>query len=96
MKRNWTEDEMSAHWSLRPSERDLITSKQGSTRLGFALLLKFFQSEGRFPTYAKEIPKSIIQFMVRQVGGSLKSWNAYPWEGVTIKRHRIEIREWCQ
>lgn len=94
MKRNWTEDELSAHWSLLPSERELITGKHQITRLRFALFLKFFQSEGRFPTSAKEIPKSVIQFMARQVGGSFKDWNTSPWNGATMKRHRAEIREW--
>ncbi|MFB7189372.1 hypothetical protein ACFC0C_28095 [Streptomyces sp. NPDC056178] len=33
-----------------------VRNKPGTTRLGFALLLKFFEVEARFPESAKEVP----------------------------------------
>ena len=39
---------------------DLIANKAGVTRLGFALLLKFYQIEGRFPTYREEVPQAAV------------------------------------
>jgi len=95
MKRNWTERELSDHWSLSSTERDLLDFKHGTTRLGFALLLKFFQIEGRFPTSSKEIPRAVVPFVANQTGGRPQDLDVYPWEGATIKRHRAEIRDWC-
>ena len=49
MKRDWNADELVEHWTLPPGEKALLANKTGPTRLGFAVLLKFFQHEGRFP-----------------------------------------------
>jgi DNA-binding CsgD family transcriptional regulator len=35
-------DELAGHWTLLKDERELIAGKRGATRLGFALLLKFY------------------------------------------------------
>jgi hypothetical protein len=43
MKRDWSADELAEHWTLLPSEQALLSNKSGATRLGFAVLLKFFQ-----------------------------------------------------
>src|ERR1039457_5815291 len=42
LKSDWTADELILHWTLQPDERPLLGNKTGATRLGFALLLKFF------------------------------------------------------
>jgi hypothetical protein len=42
MKHEWTDLEF-ADWTLLPSEAALLANKTGPTRLGFAVLLKFFQ-----------------------------------------------------
>jgi hypothetical protein len=42
-------DELVEHWTLLDDERELIAGKRGPTRLGFALLLKFYSRHGRFP-----------------------------------------------
>lgn len=78
MKRNWTERELSDHWSLSSREWALLFSKHETTRLGFALLLKFLQVEGRFPNSSREIPKVVIPYMVNQVGGTPDDLNSYP------------------
>ena len=51
MKRQWTPDELAEHWTLHPHDLDLLANKSGPTRLGFALLLKYFQQEGRCPPH---------------------------------------------
>jgi hypothetical protein len=43
-------DELVGHWTLLEDERELVAGKQGPTRLGFALLLKFYTRAGRFPS----------------------------------------------
>ena len=48
MKREWTDLEFT-DWILLPSEAALLANKTGPTRLGFAVLLKFFQYAARFP-----------------------------------------------
>ena len=43
MKRKWDNHELIEHWTLEDEDRRLIRPKRGINRLGFALLLKFFQ-----------------------------------------------------
>lgn len=40
MKRQWRRDELADHWTFGPKELELLANKSGSTRLGFAVLLK--------------------------------------------------------
>ena len=49
MRPEWEPDELIACWTLVEADRDLVANKSGATRLGFALLLKFFELEARFP-----------------------------------------------
>src|SRR5436190_22268999 len=49
MKRLWSGDDLVAHFTLLSQDRELLQNKTGPTRLGFAVLLKCFQQEGRFP-----------------------------------------------
>lgn len=49
MKRLWSDEDLVAHFTLLPQDRQLLQNKTGATRLGFAVLLKCFQQEGRFP-----------------------------------------------
>jgi hypothetical protein len=43
MKQNWELEELIEHWMLLPDELVLLGNKTGATRLGFAVLLKYFQ-----------------------------------------------------
>ena len=47
MRREWEPEELIASWTLIEPDWELIGSKPGATRLGFAALLKFFEIEGR-------------------------------------------------
>ncbi len=49
MRREWEPEDLVACWTLIQADRELIANKSGATRLGFALLLKYFELEGRFP-----------------------------------------------
>jgi hypothetical protein len=49
MRRKWDPDDLIACWTLGDSDGALIANKAGATRLGFALLLKFFELDARFP-----------------------------------------------
>jgi hypothetical protein len=92
MKRHWTHDELEAEWRVWPDEDLLIKDKRGSTRIGFAVLLKFFQHEGRFPSDPKEVPSEIVTYLAGQVGVEAEAWATYPWEGRSVEYHRASIR----
>ncbi len=49
MKRQWHADELAAHFSMTPGEHDLVAGngRKDPNRLGFAVLLKFFQFVAR-------------------------------------------------
>jgi hypothetical protein len=60
MKRNWEVAELAQHFNLNFDEFALLANKTGPTRLGFAVLLKFFAAEGRFPNAKNEVPRSVV------------------------------------
>jgi Domain of unknown function (DUF4158) len=69
-----------------------LANKTGPTRLGFALLLKFFDLEGRFPVDAGELPTPAIAYMAGLVGVAATELGRYGWSGRTIEYHRAQIR----
>ena len=50
-------------WTLLPDETKLLRNKTGPTRLGFAVMLKAFQHEMRFPYNAHEVPDPVIDYV---------------------------------
>lgn len=97
MKRQWTQEELLTHFTLSPHELDLIgDSKADHTLLGFAVLLKYFHYEGRFPSHKQEVPSLIIAHLAQQLGIVPEKILAYDWEGRTIKAHRAAIRTFLQ
>src|SRR5438876_3173421 len=93
MKRQWANEELVEHWSLDVEDRALLGNKTGATRLGFAVLLKFFRQEGRFPQYKHEVPGIVITYLATQVGVAPEAYLQYAWQGRTIEYHRPQIRE---
>ncbi len=55
-------------WTLRAADRALLGNKTGVTRLGFAVLLKLFQAEGRFPRRPEDVPAAAVEAIAAQVG----------------------------
>lgn len=68
-------------------------NKTGATRLGFGLLLKFFEQEGRFPRHVGELPKAAVDYMAGQVKVDPALLAEYDWSGRSIERHRAQVRE---
>jgi hypothetical protein len=93
MKRQWENEELIEHWMLTAWDLAQLGNKSGATRLGFAVLLKFFQREARFPTYKNDIPGVVIAFVATQVSVAPEAYLQYDWQGRTIKDHRAEIRK---
>ncbi|ESA34091.1 transposase [Leptolyngbya sp. Heron Island J] len=93
MKRKWENDELVEHWTIDEDDRVLISNKRGANRLGFALLLKFFQLKGYFPEKKHEIPKVVRLFVAEQLDLDESLYQSYNWEGRALKYHRVEIRK---
>jgi TnpA family transposase len=93
MKRNWLPEELIEQWILLPPELELVGHKTGPTRLGFALLLKFFQREARFPEAKNEIPRVVVAYVAKQVNVAPEEYLRYDWRGRMITYHRTQIRE---
>jgi hypothetical protein len=62
----WEIDELIGSWTLIGADWQLVGNKTGATRLGFALILKFYEIEGRFPACPEEVPQR-PQFDLRTV-----------------------------
>ncbi|WP_094191761.1 DUF4158 domain-containing protein [Streptomyces katrae] len=46
-----------------------MRNKSAKNRLGFALLLKFFEIEARFPEGPGEVPTAAVEYAAQQVNG---------------------------
>ena len=82
-------------WLLQPEEMKLLANRTVGSRLGFAVLLKFFQAKSRFPEHRREVPLDGIRLVAEQLGVGEDIWSDLDWEGRTFKRHRTEIRSHC-
>jgi TnpA family transposase len=92
MRREWTPEDLVASWTLVEDDWRLVSNKTGATRLGFALLLKFFELEGRFPRHATELPRQAVDYLAQQLRVAPDLLASYAWTGRTIEYHRAQIR----
>jgi TnpA family transposase len=86
-------DDLVAGWTLVAADWVLIGNKTGATRLGFALVLKFFEREARFPTGPSEFSDVVVGFVARQVRVDAGELAAYGWGERSGRAHRSQIRE---
>ena len=93
MKRKWENHELVEHWTINEEDQHLVDKKRGVNRLGFALLLKFFQLKGRFPEKPSEIPRVVRAFVAEQLGLDDSCYEEYNWVSRASKYHRVEIRK---
>ena len=71
----------------------MLAGKRGPTRLGFAVLVRFFAREGRFPEPAEEIDADAVACVARQAGISAAEYARYAHSGRTYEYHRAQIRD---
>jgi hypothetical protein len=90
--REWEPEDLIASWTLLDDDWRLVGNKTGETRLGFAVILKFFAIEARFPRHAGEVPKAAVDYVAAQVRVDPVLWAGYDWSGRSIERHRARIR----
>lgn len=57
MRCEWELEDLIECWTLDEAELGLLANKSGATRLGFALMLKFFEQEARFPR-REDVPRA--------------------------------------
>jgi hypothetical protein len=89
----WEPDELIGTWTLVESNWDLIANKAGVTRLGFAVMLKFYEIEGRFPAYPEEVPPDVVRYLGSLVKVDPALFAKYSLSGRSIKYHRSQIRK---
>jgi Domain of unknown function (DUF4158) len=65
MRQNFTPQELAEHFTLLPVEQELLANKTGANRLGFVVLLKYFQWEGRFPEHVQDVPRAVVDHIAR-------------------------------
>lgn len=88
----WTIDDLIDHWTLLPSEREQLANKTGATRLGFAVMLKAFALEGRFPSTIHDIAPAVVAYLAKQVDIAPDLYQHYDWRGRSSSNHRAQIR----
>jgi len=92
VKREWELEELIECWTLDKEELALLANKSGATRLGFGLMLKFFELEARFPR-REDVPRAAVEFMAGQVKVDAAFFASYDWSGRTIEYHRAQVRK---
>jgi TnpA family transposase len=94
MKRNWEVKELIEYWTLLPSELALLGNKTGATRLGFAVSLKYFQLETKFPAKKPDISFPVLSHLAAQVNVPSEEYQEYDWHTRSSRYHRHQIREY--
>ncbi|MDQ6804867.1 MAG: DUF4158 domain-containing protein [Actinomycetota bacterium] len=92
MERVWEPEQLISCWTLDEADWRLLANKTGATRLGFAVLLKFFDLEGRFPANAEELPQVAVDYVAGLVKVPSAELTHYGWSGRTIEYPRAQIR----
>ncbi|MET3721462.1 MULTISPECIES: DUF4158 domain-containing protein [unclassified Arthrobacter] len=85
-------DQLVGTWTLIGDDWDLLGNKSGATGLGFALLLKFFELEARFPGAGSDFPHGAVEYVADQIKVDATAIDDYEWSSRTAKRHRTQIR----
>lgn len=67
MRQEWSPEELLASWTLVDGDWMLVANKSGATRLGFSLMLKFFEIEARFPEFVEEFPQPAVEYVAALV-----------------------------
>jgi hypothetical protein len=89
----WSPEELLASWTPVDGDWKLVANKTGATRLGFCLLLKFFELEGRFPDLLEEIPQAAVEYVAGLVKVPAADFAKYSLSGRTAEYHRAQVRE---
>src|SRR5450755_1987629 len=61
-------DELVEHWTLLDGDHELVAGKPGTSRLAFALMLKFYARHGRFPDSDGDLADALVEFVRARSG----------------------------
>jgi hypothetical protein len=92
VKQHWDDQALAEHWSLTDNERTLLANRADRSRLGFAVLIKFIQVEGRFPRNRREVPADGVRYLAKQLTVPAETFRDYDLTGRNSERHRAQIR----
>jgi hypothetical protein len=94
MKTQWNIDVLEAQFTLLPPEIEWLDVKaKAYNRLAQAVMLKYFQQEGRFPEKTQNIPGTVLDFIAQQLETDSAAVNEYKWDGRTARDYKRTIRE---
>lgn len=77
--------------SMRSHEVERLLNKTARSRLGFAIQLKFFEHEHRFPREPAGVPGAVVSHIARQLGVHARHFSDYSLDGRSAKEHRGEF-----
>lgn len=92
VRQEWASQDLVVAWTLVDDDWRRIANKRRATRLGFALLLKFFELEARFPEDPDELPAVVVAYVADQVRVPADAFDGYGWS-TTCPPHRL--RHFC-
>ncbi|MFI9587003.1 DUF4158 domain-containing protein [Streptomyces sp. NPDC052236] len=69
VRQEWEPEDLIEVWTLLEEDRERLRNKSEANRLGFALLLKFFEVEARFPENAEEFPAPAVSYVAQAAPG---------------------------
>ncbi len=93
MRHDWSDEELVDTWTLVGDDLRQLRNKTGATRLGFALMLKFYELEGRFPTDTAEIPQSAVTYLAAVAEVDPALFSRYSLTSRSADNHRAQIRK---
>jgi len=93
LRQEWSEEELIDSWTLVGDDLRKLRNKVGATRLGFALMLKFYEIEGRFPTALGEFPHSAVEYVARLAKVAPEFLAQYSLTSRAADYHRAQIRK---
>ena len=91
---HFTPQQLADHFTLLSDEQVLLANKSGVNRLGFTVLLKYFQWEGRFPSHPQDVPIAVVRHIAHTLNVSVDRYLQYDFEGRTARYHKDQIRQW--
>ncbi len=77
MERELSTEQLAERWTLDATDWEWLANKSGATRLGFAALLKFFATVGRFPRERDEVAAAAVEFVAGQARVPAAAWLEY-------------------
>ncbi|MFI6369281.1 DUF4158 domain-containing protein [Nocardia sp. NPDC050630] len=77
MRQEWSTEDLIGSWTLVGDDWRRVGNKTGATRLGFGLLLKFFEIEARFTDRPEELPSVAVAYTAEQVKVDLRLLSEY-------------------